>query len=233
MNPTTLHGLVQLLATDTPVLPSSGLLKTWLLLGWALALAWLGSGLVGRYWSGTPVQKVATAVVLAVWAFAPAPYSSAYWLGLAFQAPSVLTVLLCAGLLYQDLVPSAQECGGAPNGKFLQHGLLVPVLALIGVLTGWALLLDTFALLPVQLYALGFSPVALGLALLCAFVPWIVLGSSMRPCSYRAWAVAVALLVFVLWRLPTGNVWDAVLDPWLWLALHIYLVRMVWARVKA
>jgi hypothetical protein len=221
MNPVTLHGLAQLLAADTPVLPSSGLMQTWLQLGWAVALAWLGSGLVGRYWPGKPLQKVTAAVVLAVWAFAPAPYSSAYWLGLAFQAPSVLTVLLCARLLYQDLAPSGRERGGT----------LVPVLALIVALAGWALLLDTFALLPVQLYAWGFSPVALGLVLMCVLLPWVALSSPMRPCNYLAWGGAVALMVFVLWRLPTGNVWDAVLDPWLWVALHFYLGRRVWLRV--
>jgi hypothetical protein len=29
------------------------------------------------------------------------------------------------------------------------------------------------------------------------------------------------LLGFALLRLPSGNVWDAVLDPWLWLAAHV------------
>jgi hypothetical protein len=28
------------------------------------------------------------------------------------------------------------------------------------------------------------------------------------------------LALFVLLRLPTGNVWDALLDPWLWLLLQ-------------
>jgi hypothetical protein len=34
--------------------------------------------------------------------------------------------------------------------------------------------------------------------------------------------------VFGIWRLPTGNAWDAVLDPWLWLVLQGYLVRAAW-----
>jgi hypothetical protein len=37
-------------------------------------------------------------------------------------------------------------------------------------------------------------------------------------------AVAV-LAVYVLLRLPTGNVWDALLDPFVWLALHVQLWR--------
>jgi hypothetical protein len=38
------------------------------------------------------------------------------------------------------------------------------------------------------------------------------------------------VLLFVLLRLPTGNVWDAVLDPWLWLGLHWVLLRGVFGR---
>jgi hypothetical protein len=35
----------------------------------------------------------------------------------------------------------------------------------------------------------------------------------------------VVLAAYVLLRLPTGNVWDAVLDPFVWLALHVQLWR--------
>jgi len=34
--------------------------------------------------------------------------------------------------------------------------------------------------------------------------------------------------VFALTRLPSGNLWDALLDPWLWLALHGVLLRQLW-----
>jgi len=33
------------------------------------------------------------------------------------------------------------------------------------------------------------------------------------------------MTVYVLTRLPTGNVWDALLDPLLWIYLHVWLMR--------
>jgi hypothetical protein len=104
------------------------------------------------------------------------------------------------------------------------------------VLLGWALLLDSLALLPVQLYAWGFSPAAVGLVLLAGLVPWAI-GAGKRPLGRsREWVVPVAVLVFVVLRLPTGNVWDAVLDPWLWLVLHVFAARELrrrWRRYGA
>jgi hypothetical protein len=41
------------------------------------------------------------------------------------------------------------------------------------------------------------------------------------------------LAVFVLLRLPTGNLWDALLDPWLWVALHVLALRRVFGWFKA
>jgi hypothetical protein len=32
------------------------------------------------------------------------------------------------------------------------------------------------------------------------------------------------LILFVATRWPTGNVWDALLDPWLWVAFHLVLL---------
>ena len=78
---------------------------------------------------------------------------------------------------------------------------------------GWLLLLDTLALLPVQLYALGFHPLTGGLMLLLGLLPCIVHGAT----SWRDEWVRVlpaAVVLFVLSRWPSGNVWDAVLDPW-------------------
>jgi hypothetical protein len=37
--------------------------------------------------------------------------------------------------------------------------------------------------------------------------------------------VAMAVMAFVVLRLPTGNAWDALLDPWLWVALHVMAFR--------
>ena len=134
-------------------------------------------------------------------------------------APDVVAALLCDGLLRKRFLASrsAPAAVHEPNRFRLS-------LALAGVLVGWALLLDTFALLPMQLYAWGFSPVAVALVVFGALLPWL---AGRSPRHSRWWMLPVALLVFVAVRLPSGNVWDAVLDPWLWVALHIYLVRRV------
>lgn len=220
--------LALLLATDAPALPSPSVMHFWLRLGWGTVLACLGVVAMGRF---APVSArsstwpITVAAALALSAWLPGPYSPAYWLGLAFQAPSVVTALLCAGILNERLVPSSLARGPAPAPNRLKTAF-----AITGVVLGWALLLDTLAWLPLQLYAWGNSAAAVGLVLVAAAVPWVVLGGGPQALRARTWVVSIALLVFVAWRLPTGNVWDAVLDPWLWLALHVYLGRRVWMR---
>jgi hypothetical protein len=103
----------------------------------------------------------------------------------------------------------------------------------MGALLGWALLLDSFAVLPLQLYAWGFSPAALFLVVVVALLPWVV-GHRMSQFNPLApgFLVPVAALLFVVWRLPTGNLWDALLDPAAWLALHGWLLKCGWSRYK-
>ena len=45
--------------------------------------------------------------------------------------------------------------------------------------------------------------------------------------------VSVALLLYAVTRWPTGNVWDAVLDSWLWFAANGYALRQAWAYWRA
>jgi hypothetical protein len=113
------------------------------------------------------------------------------------------------------------------NGLTNTNAAMVALVAM-GIATGWLLLLDTFAWLPgMQLYAWGFSSAAPAVLLLVALLPWLVLGTSgMAFMVSVAIASAVAALFIVL-HLPSGNAWDAVLDPWLWLALHVWAWRLV------
>lgn len=211
--------LGQWLSVDSPVLPSPWAMQLWLYLGWSVVLAWsffaLGKALLSQR-----ICKVG-AGVLALWCWVPGPYSPAYWLGLAFQAPSVSSVVLCAWLLRESL----RVLRGTPSLPApMDRSVLA--LAVLGVVAGWALLLDTFALLPVSLYAWGFSPIAPALVLLVALLPW-VLDYRHDP---RAWVASIAVLLFVVLRLPTGNAWAAMLDPWLWVLLHGYVTRAAFCR---
>jgi hypothetical protein len=165
---------------------------------------------------------------MAAWALLPGAASSAYWLGLAFGAPSVLSVLLCAWWMVRDT--------GTSSRSVAEEGLQILAVAL-----GYGLLLDTLALLPMQWYGFGFSPLALALLLgvaLCAILLANPSHSSHPSHSYSlAWKKsglglpALALCFFVFTRLPTGNVWDAILDPMLWVVLQVAGVMRVRAAI--
>ncbi len=223
MMATVMDGWARVLASDTPVQVALGLSQGWQSLGWGVVLAWLGT-LVVSYFSASRALRAGVALVLTLWTWLPGPWSPDYWIGLAFQMPSLMTVLLCGHLLWCRLGMSAadqdQESWGAVS---------VWALAVFGVLLGWALLLDAFALLPLQLYAWGFSPLASALLVPAACLPWLLSRSGVVR-SVRAWLPLGAVLGFAATHLPSGNVWDAVLDPWLWLVLHPVVLRAAWKR---
>ncbi len=212
-------------ALDTAALPAPWLMRWALCLGWGAVLAWAGASVVRA--QARRVRMV-VAVGLFVWCWVPGPLGPVHWLGLAFQMPSISTVLLCAGLLYRRLRPAPP--GFAAQAVGIDWGL--GYLAALGVVLGWLLLLDTLALLPVPWYAWGFSPLASALVWGAAVVPW-VLGKNVGKRGHWVWVAPLAVVLFVVLRLPTGNVWDAVLDPWLWVALHGYGLRAVWRSRQA
>ncbi|MGI9133631.1 MAG: hypothetical protein ACR2I0_06765, partial [Rhodoferax sp.] len=113
----------------------------------------------------------------------------------------------------------------------VQRGVLV--LALLGLVLGWVLLLDTLALLPLagSVYAWGFDANAVAVAALLACLPWLAYGG-VSAGSPMQWSALLALVLFVALRLPSGNVWDALLDPWLWLALHVAVLRWIWPGAR-
>lgn len=211
-------------ATDAPALPDALWMRSGMALGWALVLGFLGAALTARC---SLTGRRAVAGALALWALLPGPASVTYWLGLAFHAPSITTVLVCALGLKSQLWPtsSAKPCWHSGPLRWWWAGA--------GVLLGYLLLLDTFAVLPVQLYAWGFSTQALLVVLALALLPWVVRGAMPGESGWAAWVLPAALLVFVLSRLPTGNLWDAVLDPWLWGGLQVLLLRAGWRRIRA
>ena len=219
-----------LLATHAPALPQAWAMQLTVPLGWALVLALLGAVLGARL--ALPARRLLVAA-LALWTLLPGPWSPHYWLGLAFQAPSLSAMLLCLVFLRRLLYPArsgllaAASAQAAPQGGAGQELLLVT-----SVLLGYALLLDTFAVLPLQLYAWGFSPLLLLSLLALSLWPWVSHGVARGPRSLAQWLAPAALLLFAATRLPSGNVWDAVLDPWLWLLLQVALLRRLYARCR-
>ena len=218
-----MDGLLQAASTNAPVLPTLWVTQLWQSLGWSVVLAWLAVVVVHRF-SSHRVVHAGAALVMAVWTWLPGPWSPDYWLALAFQTPSVLTVLLCGLVLWQTL-----DRRTAVAGQDVTRTAGWRVLVWASVLLGWALLLDTFALLPVQLYGWGFNPLVVALVAVLVLMPWLVSSHASRARA-EDWMPLIAVLLFVLTRLPTGNVWDAVLDPWLWLVLQGLMLRTALKR---
>ena len=222
--------VMNLLQNAAPLLPQSGALPWLRQIGWALVLAaLLGAG--ARLCDGRRLRETLRflAGTLALWALIPGPWGLSYWLGLAFQTPSLMAMALSLRFLWPPRWagpwPHAwQSCGFASPGQ-LGHSCYV----LLGMVLGWSLLFDTFAFLPVSLYAWGFHPLAASLLALVALLPWVING------RLSAWGgvptnLLLVLAVFGLARWPTGNVWDAVLDPWLFVGLNFYAFRCYRAR---
>jgi len=206
-----------LISTQTPALPAPALMRITQPLSWAIVLTCIVMW-VGRRWPRR--LQFGLAGLLFVWTLIPGPVSPAFWLGLAFQMPS-----LTSGVVGLLIMVSILRTGSCSPGSVPASLRAFQWAGLGGVLLGWLLLLDTFAVLPLSLYALGFSPVVLGVAALLASLSWMVFGSQQagRPVSFLLGAV---LLLYVLLRLPTGNVWDALIDPLLWIALQLgWLLR--------
>lgn len=133
----------------------------------------------------------------------PGAASPTYWLALACQSPSGFLAGLCLARLYQY-----RYSGRA-------HAIMTPTLA--GVLAGFGALLylDAIGLLSAGVYYWGFSPYAPpALALLLAAGSAAALARGQF--GPQAFALLLALMGFSILRLPTGNIWDALLDPLLW-----------------
>lgn len=150
----------------------------------------------------------------------PGQASLAYWLGLAVQWPSGLL----AGLCVVKLVFAGQD------KRDVQ--VMTPLLALPLALAGGVLYLDAMGLISLGLYYRGFGPLAAPLAglVIAAACALAAMRGKARP---QALAVLIAVALFALLRLPSGNLWDALLDPLLWGWALFALVRQGWRRLLA
>lgn len=201
--------------TGAAVLPDAQLATVYLHLGWSVLLGWLGRR----------CANTAVACLLAAWAWVPGIWGASHWLGLAFQSPSVLAVLWCANDWWAQQRGQRAPAPTACAARFAWGW---------STALGWILLADILGWFPASVYAWGFSTAALACVALLAFVPLIAPRTclSANASERRVWMLwPLALLVFVATRLPTGNVWDAVLDPWLWLVVQVVLLRR-WRGAK-
>lgn len=172
-------------------------------LGWGIVLA---SVLVALWPAGKPLPRAARGAALAGFALVvllPGAASPAYWLALAMQYPSGMLLGLC--LLGLRARWQGQAAGPRVPGS---------VAAAIAI-GGAALYLDAIGWLSQGYYYAGFGPVGAPAVALIGTVGCVL--ALLRGRGGRQnLALLGALLLFTLLRLPTGNLWDAVLDPLLW-----------------
>lgn len=188
---------------------------------WLALLSWCSVGFLpvqDKRWRWL-VSSVFWMLLMAVWSW---PLSA---LGMAFQTPALLTLCLCLASAWHSL-------RGIPVRLFYT-ARPVPVsiwLWLTVLAVGWLLLLDTLGLLQFSLYVAGFEPSLPWLGWLLAMA-WLFLAywfdlPAWHVQAAGCWLLATGLFVFT--RAPSGNVWDAWIDPWLWLWAHAQLARSWW-----
>lgn len=208
--------MASFLSNQQAVLPSAFTQYAGLYVAWTLVLA-CGAAALTRRWPLRYGWGVATVVALVT--LIPGPSSPAYWLGLAFQSPSLTSVLLAVGGLI--FTARVRPMNGSADTDWFGWAACA-----VGAGLGWLLLLDTLAWWPVSVYAWGFSPSAIAVLALTLALGWTLLGGAQRghtrPLVFGV--LALVLVIFVLTRWPTGNVWDAFLDPWLWVGLQLVLL---------
>lgn len=204
-----------LLSTQSPLLPQPLAFRLYLDIAWGLVLSALLLVIWSRRQPGSRLLLWLPPIFL-LWCLLPGAFSPAYWLGLALRAPSGLLVLVCAWSLWRRYRPQPQALGPMQALRAWAW----PLVAL-----GWVLLLDTFALLPFSVYGWGSAPLLLGVLAMAGLLPALLWGQRAMPVLWIA-----VLLLYILLRLPTGNAWDAVLDPVLWVWLQVDVLRRVRRR---
>jgi hypothetical protein len=213
--------LAALLATDTPVLPGALWMQYYLPMSWIFPLSLFGA-FVG--WKLPWRARRYFALFFGIVAVSFGSAFPVFWLGLAFQSLSFSAVIL-VGSVYEKVLAQPGKLETWPRADSINFWCLF-----VAVLPGYFLLLDTFAVLPLQIYAWGFSPLALLCLLAVSLLPGVLQGFTFTRSTPEVWVVPTALLLFAVTRLPTGNVWDALIDPWLWLFLNGVLLRTVYRR---
>lgn len=184
---------------------------------WAVVLATLTTALWPRSWRLSRIGLALLAACSGVLQVLPGEASLTYWLGLAFQWPSGVLVGLC-------LVRLHAAWHGEPGNAAMIPGLAVPI-----ALIGGALYLDAAGLISQGFYFWGFGPKAaplLSLLLAVACSAAAIRGHA-RP---QALALLAAVSIFAVLRLPTGNFWDALLDPLLCGWALLSLASGYWRR---
>jgi hypothetical protein len=148
-------------------------------------------------------SKAIVLFTVAVLMVLPGEGSPAYWLTLIFQYPS--------GMLAGYSLMAVYARWRERPVDFLLHPLFALLLTVVGVV----LYLDAFGVLALGLYYRGFDP-GPSAVLACAAALAGAAAILLRYAVTGGAALLTGVLLFSLLRLPSGNLWDALLDPLLW-----------------
>lgn len=190
-------------------------------LAWAVAAATLVFGALPERLQRSRRVAVHVLAIAMLLMLLPGQLSPSYWIVLAFQWPSALLVGLCLLKLAKPWLPH--------DAPARSPALLPLPLAATIALFGAALYMDALGLLSLGLYYWGFGPQG---APLLALVGAAVCAAGIVHGRWRGLCAAAlgALILFSVLRLPTGNLWDALLDPFLWLWAVASLASRCWQR---
>ncbi len=186
-------------------------------LGWALVLSAIAAFLLRPFPKALRFFGIGIAAATQL---LPGSWSLGWWLGLAFQSPSL--TMQGISLLYLVRVWRLRNTPPTATIDTAAYARWPTPLLLVAAIAGWVLVLDMLAQFDLQLFAIGFTPYAVLASLLIAgvFELWSLRsGYSAAFQKYRDIALIIvgAMAVHLLLRLPSGNAWDALIDPWLWL----------------
>jgi hypothetical protein len=197
-------------------LPDLGLQFIYGRLAWGIVLAALIVALWPRRFALSRAAVAALTLGLIALQALPGTASATYHLALAFNMPSGLLAGLCLARLY---------------GARAQVAVMPPRLAMLIAAGGAVLYLDAMGLLSVGIYYWGFGPHAAPVAavlLTMGAALALALGKA-RP---QAFALLLAMMGFAILRLPTGNIWDALLDPLLWGWALCAVIGNAWKNIN-
>ena len=194
---------------NLPDLVSQGIYArlAWGVIAAAIAI-WMLNGASRRTaWARGPAVRRLIAALAAASMWLPNELSPAFWAGMLLQAPSVTLAALGIAWIWR-----CERRGADAHDPARRSDLWPAAPAITTAAAGLLLYAGVFTWLPFDLYSPGFRPLA-GTAIAAAIA---VLWRALSPASgVAALCLGIAVLAHATMRWPTGNLWDAVLDPFL------------------